>query len=545
QHLFSPSTTSPQQGKEERYTKLAKIGKGSFGTVYKVAEKAGVESSDGLPQLYAMKCIPVPARAVAGPDGSEDGVRSVDYNEDDMWCRARREAVLLQGLRHPGVVFCREAFVAELGESGGPELCLVMELCTGGSLEGVIKQASEPLPEHQVVEYLLSLLEALAHLHEQNVVHRDIKPANIFVTKHGSLKLGDFGLAKHITASERQTHCGTPLFMPPEMSPYVTGEQTSKVDIWSLGCVLSFLCNRRMKLDPEARRIPVPLYSSWLQDLFWTMMQHDPACRPTAADLLSAIRYQCGQYSSQYLPAPQQQVGGCYKKHVSIRELASTSETSPKEGGMHAKIDPAGSTHLQHEDLQHEEKLKQACDTSSSATHQQVPEPCESGAAEHVTLPIPRTSAETEDWKIKMKMYEKEIRWLRECAAERRAQIQKEKKDAKEKRMMYKQEIRQLRECATKKDAKIKMEFRHKQEIREEIQQLRKSVAEREGEISALRQYSSEQSAEVQRLKEDAVEYEAEVQRLKEDAVGMRQKSSGLKRMPWSMRQKSSGSKVG
>eukprot|EP00854_Cymbomonas_tetramitiformis_P010559 gene10559-12491_t len=165
---------------KDRYVKLAVIGRGSFGTVYKVFQKVGAEP-ERAPQHYAMKCIPMP---------QEEASRK----------RVEREAAVLETLEHPGVVRCLEFFVSRGAEAGGAvELCLVIELCAKGSLEDLLRGARPPLPERQVVRHIMCVLvEALVYLHARSIVHRDIKPANIFVTEEGLLKLGDFGLAKDI-----------------------------------------------------------------------------------------------------------------------------------------------------------------------------------------------------------------------------------------------------------------------------------------------------------------------------------------------------------
>ena len=75
------------------------------------------------------------------------------------------------------------------------------------------------------------------------MVHRDLKPDNIYITKEGTVILLDFGLARSITSSYiAYTEAGTKEYQGPEYHDLDGIVKGCKGDIWSLGCVLFYLC---------------------------------------------------------------------------------------------------------------------------------------------------------------------------------------------------------------------------------------------------------------------------------------------------------------
>lgn len=78
-------------------------------------------------------------------------------------------------------------------------LHIVLDYADGGDLGERIKaarEAGEPLEEIQILDYFVQIAAALAYVHHRNILHRDLKAPNIFLTSHGLIKLGDFGIAK-------------------------------------------------------------------------------------------------------------------------------------------------------------------------------------------------------------------------------------------------------------------------------------------------------------------------------------------------------------
>ncbi|MFG3270058.1 serine/threonine-protein kinase [Streptomyces luteogriseus] len=155
--------------------------------------------------------------------------------------RFRLEAQTAGRLNHPNVVG-----VLDFGEYDN-RLYLVMELVEGDSLAGVLA-GSGALPVEQVADLAAQASAGLAAAHGQGIVHRDVKPANLLLDTGGTLKIGDFGIARFLddpgaalTATGQIV--GTGLYLAPERA---LGKQAGPAsDMYSLGCVLYQLLSGR------------------------------------------------------------------------------------------------------------------------------------------------------------------------------------------------------------------------------------------------------------------------------------------------------------
>ncbi|MFI0266689.1 protein kinase [Streptomyces luteogriseus] len=155
--------------------------------------------------------------------------------------RFRLEAQTAGRLNHPNVVG-----VLDFGEYDN-RLYLVMELVEGDSLAGVLA-GSGALPAEQVADLAAQASAGLAAAHGQGIVHRDVKPANLLLDTGGTLKIGDFGIARFLddpgaalTATGQIV--GTGLYLAPERA---LGKQAGPAsDMYSLGCVLYQLLSGR------------------------------------------------------------------------------------------------------------------------------------------------------------------------------------------------------------------------------------------------------------------------------------------------------------
>jgi len=189
------------------------LGTGGFGAVYKGIFK-GQEVA--LKKLFC-----------------EDGVNISHFQLEEL----EKEVAALKALRHPRLV----AFIG--ASLSPPNLCIVTEFMSGGSLHHLLHKAKTALQISQQARIALQVAEGVAFLHSLTppVVHRDLKSLNIVLDAEYNAKICDFGL----TQSMEKTHIslkdggqgGSPRYMAPEC--YDTKAKiTEKVDVWAEGCIL-------------------------------------------------------------------------------------------------------------------------------------------------------------------------------------------------------------------------------------------------------------------------------------------------------------------
>ena len=153
--------------------------------------------------------------------------------------RFRREAQAAARLNQPNIVG-----VYDTGEDDGTQY-IVMEFIEGRTLAEFMSTGRRPTPV-QAAEIAQKICAAIAAAHAQGVIHRDIKPGNVMITRDGTVKVMDFGIARMLgpeTAPQTSAVLGTASYLSPEQAQ--GGPVDARTDIYSLGAVFYELLTGR------------------------------------------------------------------------------------------------------------------------------------------------------------------------------------------------------------------------------------------------------------------------------------------------------------
>src|SRR5690242_5371826 len=168
--LRSPRVTVASGSRLGPYEVVSPLGAGGMGEVY-------LARDERLGREVAIKVLP--ADVASNPERLK---------------RFEKEARAASALNHPNIVT-----VHDMGSTDGVSW-IAMEKVDGDTLRKLL--VAGPIPSRKLYAYAAQIAEGLAKAHASGIVHRDLKPENVMVTRNGTVKILDFGLAKLAPSSD-------------------------------------------------------------------------------------------------------------------------------------------------------------------------------------------------------------------------------------------------------------------------------------------------------------------------------------------------------
>ncbi|CAO1410012.1 unnamed protein product [Diamesa hyperborea] len=198
------------EGHIDHYSKIEKIGEGTFGKVYKARDEKTLE-------LVALKHI------------------RCDYHTEEIKLSRIDEIKILSKLKHKNIVVLKKAFTDYESNS----YYLSFEYMDFDLME--LLEFGKVFSDQTNANIMKQILDGINYCHGMKYLHRDIKTSNILVNRQGIVKIADFGLAiRSDSAKPFDNHVVTLWYRSPEL---LLGEvmYDESIDVWSLGCVLGEL----------------------------------------------------------------------------------------------------------------------------------------------------------------------------------------------------------------------------------------------------------------------------------------------------------------
>jgi mitogen-activated protein kinase kinase len=248
---------------------LEELGKGNYGTVYKVrhakpairkpgmglqGNKVFSSSSPVTPAYEKDEALQSSLNSKAGTSGAIMGMKEIRLELDEAkFAAIIMELDILHRCVSPYIIDFYGAFFQE----GAVYIC--MEFMDGGSID---KLYGDGIPENILRKITYSTTQGLKSLKDgHNIIHRDVKPTNILVNTRGQVKICDFGVSGNLVASIAKTNIGCQSYMAPERiagggvaqagANPGGGTYSVQSDIWSLGLSIIECAIGRYPYPPE------------------------------------------------------------------------------------------------------------------------------------------------------------------------------------------------------------------------------------------------------------------------------------------------------
>ncbi|UNI23986.1 Mitogen-activated protein kinase kinase [Purpureocillium takamizusanense] len=293
--------------------KLDELGKGNYGTVYKVrhAKPAVPRFGQGFsgsrltqrPSDASQGSAADDANGADGTTGKVMAMKEIRLELDDAkFTTILKELVILHECVSPYIIDFYGAFFQE----GAVYICI--EYMDGGSID---KLYDGGIPESILRKITYSTVMGLKTLKDDhNIIHRDVKPTNVLVNTRGQIKICDFGVSGNLVASIAKTNIGCQSYMAPErisgggmaQSGNADGTYSVQSDVWSLGLTIIECAMGRYPYPPEVSStifsqlnaivegdppdLPSEGFSDAARDFVRSCLHKIPKKRPTYAMLL-------------------------------------------------------------------------------------------------------------------------------------------------------------------------------------------------------------------------------------------------------------------
>ncbi|OBT52550.1 STE/STE7 protein kinase [Pseudogymnoascus sp. 24MN13] len=293
---------------------LEELGKGNYGTVYKVRHTRPRQQRLGL-GLQVRSLAP---NALAGENGdsadsplakNSTGVimamKEIRLELDEAkFAAIIMELDILHRCVSPYIIDFYGAFFQE----GAVYICI--EFMDGGSIDKIYGDGE---PEDVLRKITYATTKGLKELKDvHNIIHRDVKPTNILVNTRGQVKICDFGVSGNLVASIAKTNIGCQSYMAPERisgggvtqagANPSSGTYSVQSDVWSLGLTIIECAMGRYPYPPETYNnifsqlsaivdgeppdLPAEGYSDITRDFVRGCLHKIPKLRPTYSMLL-------------------------------------------------------------------------------------------------------------------------------------------------------------------------------------------------------------------------------------------------------------------
>lgn len=270
-----------------------------------------------------------------------------EYSEDTKFVtKFRQEAQAVACLSHPNVVA-----VYDVGEEQGMHF-IVMEFVEGITLKSYIEKKGK-LSVREAVGIGIQIASGLEAAHNSHIIHRDIKPQNILISRDGTAKVTDFGIAKAASSNTiTASAMGSVHYISPEQAR--GGFSDEKSDVYSLGVTMYEMLSGTLPFTGESavavalahiQEEAVPLTAmdatipKGISDIVAKCMQKKADFRyPTSADLIADLKMFLQDPEGEYgvVKPLYENTDTIFIKPTDVSRIKAASQTTTGDSGMTA-----------------------------------------------------------------------------------------------------------------------------------------------------------------------------------------------------------------